>query len=64
MFGMGLQELLVVLVIVLLLFGAKRLPGIARALGKAVKEFKHPSEEPEEKSSEESKKDEEEKRED
>jgi TatA/E family protein of Tat protein translocase len=49
MFGMGIQELLVVLVIVLLLFGAKRLPGIARALGKAVREFKHPSEEPEEK---------------
>ena len=32
MLGMGLQELLVVLVIVLLLFGAKRLPDIARAL--------------------------------
>lgn len=52
MFGMGIQELLVVLVIVLLLFGAKRLPGIARALGKAVREFKHPSEEPEEKTKE------------
>ncbi len=49
MFGMGLQELLVVLLIVLLLFGAKRLPGIARALGKAVREVKNPTEDPEEK---------------
>lgn len=47
MFNMGIQELLVVLLIVLLLFGAKRLPGIARALGKAIKELKNPSEEPE-----------------
>lgn len=44
MFGMGIQELLVVLLIILLLFGAKRLPDIARALGKAVREIKNPSE--------------------
>ena len=47
MFGMGVQELLVVLLIVLLLFGAKRLPEIARSLGKAVKEIKNPSDEDE-----------------
>lgn len=33
-------ELLVILVFVVLLFGAKRIPEIARALGKASKEFK------------------------
>ncbi len=57
MFGMGIQELLVVLLIVLLLFGAKRLPGIARALGKAVKELKNPTEEQEEKSEEDHRED-------
>ncbi|MFC2062090.1 twin-arginine translocase TatA/TatE family subunit [Elusimicrobiota bacterium] len=45
MFGLGMPELLVILLIVFLLFGAKRLPDIARALGKAVKEFKNPPEE-------------------
>jgi len=40
MFGMGAQELLLVLVVVLLLFGAKRIPEIARGLGKSVAEFK------------------------
>ena len=38
--NIGLPELLVVLVIVLLLFGAKRLPEIARGLGKSLQEFK------------------------
>ena len=33
-------ELLVILIFVVLLFGAKRIPEIARALGKASKEFK------------------------
>jgi len=40
MFGLGSQELLVILVIVLVLFGAQRLPDIARSLGTSVKEFK------------------------
>lgn len=48
----GMQELLVILLIVLLLFGAKRLPEIARALGKAARELKNPSQDPEEKSEE------------
>ena len=40
MFGMGYQELLIILVIVLILFGANRLPELARSLGSSVKEFK------------------------
>jgi sec-independent protein translocase protein TatA len=40
MFGLGSQELLVILVIVMVLFGAKRLPQLARSLGSSLKEFK------------------------
>ena len=40
MFGLGWQEMLVILLVVLLLFGAKRLPEIAKGLGKGIREFK------------------------
>ena len=40
MFGLGYQEHLIILVIVLILFGANRLPELARSLGSSVKEFK------------------------
>jgi sec-independent protein translocase protein TatA len=40
MFGIGFQELLVILLILLLLFGANKLPELARGLGKAIGEFK------------------------
>lgn len=36
----GLGELIIILVVVLLLFGAKRLPEMARSLGRSTKEFK------------------------
>lgn len=36
----GLPELLVILVIILLLFGAARLPQVAKSLGEGIKEFK------------------------
>lgn len=39
-FGIGWAELLIIFVIVLLLFGAKRLPEIAQGLGKGIREFK------------------------
>lgn len=39
-FGIGMQELLVILLICVLIFGAARLPDIGRALGKTIKEFK------------------------
>ena len=39
-FAIGTQELLIILVIVLILFGASRIPDIARSLGRSVSEFK------------------------
>ncbi len=39
-YGLGTTELLVILGIGILIFGAGRIPEIARALGKSVKEFK------------------------
>jgi sec-independent protein translocase protein TatA len=41
MFGLGVPEILIIAVIIILLFGAKRLPGIGESLGKTVKEFKN-----------------------
>ena len=40
MSGLGAQELLLILLIILLLFGARKIPEIARGLGKSVAEFK------------------------
>ncbi|MCQ9207808.1 MAG: twin-arginine translocase TatA/TatE family subunit [Omnitrophica bacterium] len=40
MFRFGMGELVIILLIILLLFGAAKLPEIARALGKSIKEFK------------------------
>lgn len=40
MFGMGIGELLVILVIVLILFGAGRLPEIGDSLGKSIRNFR------------------------
>lgn len=40
MFGMGWQELIIVLIIVVIIFGVGRLPEIGSALGKGIKNFK------------------------
>jgi len=55
---LGSQELLVILAIVLLLFGANKLPELARSLGQAKKEFKKGIEEEEEDKEKEKKKEE------
>jgi sec-independent protein translocase protein TatA len=39
-FGIGWPELIIVLVIVLVLFGASRVPEVGKALGKGIREFK------------------------
>jgi sec-independent protein translocase protein TatA len=41
--GLGPTELIVVLVILLLLFGGSKLPGLAKGLGQSIKEFKNAS---------------------
>jgi sec-independent protein translocase protein TatA len=46
MFGLGMPELLVILVIVLLIFGAGKLPEIGAGLGKAIRGFKKGVQEP------------------
>jgi sec-independent protein translocase protein TatA len=40
MMGLGWQELVIVLVIIMIIFGAGKLPEVARSLGMGVKEFK------------------------
>ena len=40
MFGLGATELIIILVIVVILFGASRLPEIGRGIGEAIKNFK------------------------
>jgi len=42
MFGnIGWQEILLILLIILLLFGARKIPDLARSLGKGIKEFRN-----------------------
>jgi sec-independent protein translocase protein TatA len=45
----GPQELIIILIIVVVLFGAKKLPELARGLGQGIREFKKATNEPEEK---------------
>ncbi|MGM9715968.1 MAG: twin-arginine translocase TatA/TatE family subunit [Prevotella sp.] len=40
MFGLGLSEVLVIALVILLLFGGKKIPELMKGLGKGVKSFK------------------------
>jgi sec-independent protein translocase protein TatA len=48
MFGLGMPELIIIMVIVLLIFGAGKLPEIGGAIGKGIKGFKKSMKEPDE----------------
>ncbi|MDX9822850.1 MAG: twin-arginine translocase TatA/TatE family subunit [Syntrophales bacterium] len=48
MFGIGMPELLIILVIILIIFGAGKLPDIGNALGRGIRNFKKASKEPDE----------------
>lgn len=43
MFGLGTQELILIAVVILVLFGAKKIPDFMQGLGKGIKEFKKAS---------------------
>lgn len=45
MFGLGVPELLIILVIGLVLFGPGKLPDVGKALGKSIREFKNANKE-------------------
>ena len=55
MFGLHLQEILIIALIVLLLFGGRKIPELMRGLGRGVKEFKDGMDGKEEKEPEETK---------
>jgi len=46
MFGMGAQELMLILLIALVLFGGSKIPELGRSLGQAIREFKRGVETP------------------
>ncbi len=48
MFGIGIPELIIILVIVLVIFGANKLPEIGSGMGRAIKNFKKATNEPDE----------------
>ncbi len=47
MFGLGMPEMIVILVIALLIFGPKKLPDLGSSIGKSIRGFKKSMEEPE-----------------
>jgi sec-independent protein translocase protein TatA len=49
MFGIGMPELIIILVIILIIFGAGKLPEIGAGMGKAIRNFKGATTEPERK---------------
>ena len=45
MFGLGTQEIILIALVILVLFGAKKIPELMQGLGKGIKEFKKASRE-------------------
>jgi sec-independent protein translocase protein TatA len=43
MFGLGTQEIILICIVILVLFGAKKIPDLMSGLGKGIKEFKKAS---------------------
>lgn len=54
--GLGVTELIIILVIVLIIFGAGKLPKIAKSIGEGIKEFKKATKEKESKEEKKEKK--------
>ncbi|KQC09958.1 MAG: hypothetical protein APR62_12865 [Smithella sp. SDB] len=61
MFGIGMPELIIILVIILIIFGVGKLPEIGSALGRGIKNFKKSMNESNEITNQQQKKEEEEK---
>jgi sec-independent protein translocase protein TatA len=49
MFGIGVPELIIILVIILIIFGVGKLPEIGGGMGKAIRNFRQASREPDKK---------------
>ena len=48
MFGLGTQELVIILIVVLVIFGGSRLPELGKGIGQAIRNFKKATSEPDE----------------
>jgi sec-independent protein translocase protein TatA len=52
MFGLGVQEIMLILLIAVFFFGGEKIPDIAKGLGKGLREFKRAMDQPDEKEQE------------
>ena len=52
MFGLGVQEIMLILLIAVFFFGGEKIPDIAKGLGKGLREFKRAMDQPDEEAKE------------